>query len=238
QTHELVRRVNAETWIHAVPHLTCVCHSQREIDQILDDYAQINIGAIMALGGDPPGNGAADCRPEFPHAIDLVRAISAFNASGRHPSPDGFGIGVAGFPEGHPATPNRKQEMDYLKEKVDAGADYICTQLFFDNRDFLDFRDRCVLAGITIPIVAGVMPIANRGNYERIPSLALGARYPAALIRRFDGMEGDDEVENAGIEWAIDQCAGLVREGVNGIHLYTLNKFRVVKTIWDAIDPR
>ena len=112
----------------------------------------------------------------FQHAAELVRFIRRWNERGDHPDGQGFGIGVAGFPEGHPGTPNRLEELDYLKAKVDAGADYICTQLFFDNRDFYDFRERCELAGIRVPIIAGIMPITSLGGMKRMAQLALGAR--------------------------------------------------------------
>src|SRR5205085_230754 len=106
---------------------------------------------------------------------DLVKFIRKFNESGAHPDRRGFGIGVAGFPEGHPATPNRLLEMDHLKAKVGAGADYIVTQLFFDNRDFYDFRERCALADIHVPIIAGIMPIISVSGLKRIAELAGGA---------------------------------------------------------------
>ena len=112
----------------------------------------------------------------FQHAAVLVSFIKKFNeTAGLHPDTRGFGIGVAGFPEGHPGTPNRMLEMDYLKAKVDAGADYIVTQLFFDNRDFYDFRERWELAGIHVPVIAGLMPVTSLPNYKRIPELTLGA---------------------------------------------------------------
>src|SRR4030095_12408361 len=108
----------------------------------------------------------------FQHATDLVRYIRVFNERGLHPEARGFGVGVAGFPEGHPATPNRLVEMDHLKAKVDAGADYICTQLFFDNRDFYDFRERCELSGINVPILAGIMPVTSLEGMRRMAELA------------------------------------------------------------------
>jgi methylenetetrahydrofolate reductase (NADPH) len=145
------------------------------------------------------------------------------------------GSGVAGFPEGHPATPNRRLELEYLRNKVDAGADYICTQLFFDNHDFLDFRDRCAAARIHVPIIAGIMPIMSLSNYERIPDLALGSRYPAALMRRMDGAASDGEICSIGVEWAIDQVRDLLENGVHGVHYYTLNKFEPVRDIWRAV---
>ena len=143
-----------------------------------------------------------------------------------HPGADprGFGIGVAGFPEGHPSTPNRLREMDYLKAKVDAGADYICTQLFFDNHDFYDFRERCVLAGINVPIVAGIMPITSAGGMTRMAELALGAHYPAKLLRAIQRCGNDPEaVKRVGVHWATEQCRDLLDHDVRGLHFYTLN---------------
>ena len=148
-THDLVVRIKTTTDLEPIPHLTCVLHEEAEILEILERYAEAGVENIMALGGDPPQDRASydPSGDEFQHAADLVRCIRRFNDGGGHPGPHGFGIGVAGFPEGHPATPNRLHEMDHLKAKVEAGADYICTQLFFDNRDFYDFCERCELAG-------------------------------------------------------------------------------------------
>ncbi|HEY2910545.1 MAG TPA: methylenetetrahydrofolate reductase, partial [Gemmataceae bacterium] len=146
RTHDLVVRIQKETDLVAVSHLTCVCHSLDEMTAILDRYAVSGIKNILALSGDPPKTiaGYDRQRDAFQYAAQLVGFVrSRKNAPDRR----GFGIGVAGFPEGHPGCPNRLREMDLLKAKVDAGADYICTQLFFDNRDFYDFRERCDLAG-------------------------------------------------------------------------------------------
>src|ERR1044072_6075775 len=179
-THDLVERIQRTTKLDPIPHLTCVCHNEREIEEILLRYAKSAIGNILALGGDRPLGMAYDkSQDSFQHAIDLVTFIRRFNESGVHPDRRGFGIGVAGFPEGHPATPNRLVEMDHLKTKVDAGADYMVTQLFFDNRDFYDFRERCALAGIHIPIIAGIMPVTSTSGCKRIAELAGGARLPA-----------------------------------------------------------
>ncbi|MEO0445004.1 MAG: methylenetetrahydrofolate reductase, partial [Verrucomicrobiota bacterium] len=148
-------------------------------------------------------------------------------------------IGVAGFPEGHPATPNRMLEMDYLKAKVDAGADYICTQLFFDNHDFYDFRERCNLAGITIPIVAGIMPITSVGGMRRMADLAAGSRFPAKLLRAL-GRAGDEKeaVERVGIHYATEQCSDLLDHDVAGIHFYTLNKSHATREIYRSLGLR
>ncbi len=237
-THELVLRLKTETSLDPIPHLTCVCHSEKEIESILVDYANVGVDNILALGGDPPRDRVDYDRSAdaFPHAADLVRFIRGFNEAGRHSGGRGFGIGVAGFPEGHPATPNRLLEMDYLKAKVDAGADYICTQLFFDNHDFLDFRDRCRLAGIEVPIIAGIMPVTTEKGMLRMAELAAGARYPARLLRAIQRCGGDAEaVARVGVHYATEQCARLLDEEVDGIHFYTLNQSRATREIYASL---
>ncbi len=237
-THDLVVRIKHTTSIPPVPHLTCVGHSEQEVEDILRRYAEAGVTNILALRGDPPRD-----RPDydwsegdFRYAADLVAFIRKFNESGAHPDPRGFGIGVAGFPEGHPTTPNRVDELDFLKAKVDAGADYICTQLFFDNHDFFDFRDRCDLAGIDVPIIAGVMPVTSLSGMKRMAELAAGARYPAKLLRALErGKSSPDAVERVGIHYAAEQCAGLMDEGVDGIHFYTLNKSHATREIYHSL---
>jgi methylenetetrahydrofolate reductase (NADPH) len=237
-THDLVVRIKARTSVETVPHLTCVCHGAREVEEILARYAAAGVSNILALGGDPPREeaGCDHARDTFPHAADLVRFIRRFNESGRHPDPRGFGIGVAGFPEGHPETPNRLLEMEYLKAKVDAGADYICTQLFFDNRDFYDFRDRSELAGIRVPIVAGIMPVLSVQGMKRMAQLALGARFPAPLVRALARAGNDpDAVRRVGTHWATEQCRDLLDHRVAGIHFYTLNRSDATRQIYRTL---
>jgi methylenetetrahydrofolate reductase (NADH) len=236
-THDLVERIQNTTKLDPIPHLTCVCHNEEEIEAILLRYAKSAIGNILALGGDRPAGVAYDkSRDSFQHAIDLVKFIRRFNESGAHPDRRGFGIGIAGFAEGHPATPNRLIEMDYFKAKVDAGADYIITQLFFDNRDFLDFRDRCALAGIHIPIIAGIMPITSIGGLQRMAELAGGTRFPAKLLRALERCQSDPEmVRRVGIQYALEQCHDLLESGVAGIHFYTLNRSDATRVIVDSL---
>lgn len=240
-THQLVVRIKTETALPAISHLTCVCHTEDEIRGILVRYADKGIDNILALGGDPPKD-RMDWdrgRDGFRYAGELVAFIQKFNASGLHPNPKGFGIGVAAYAEGHPATPNRLLEMDYLKAKVDAGADYICTQLFFNNADFYDFRDRCSLAGINIPIVAGIMPVLSEKGLKRMAELAAGMRYPAPLLRAIARCNGDAEaVERVGIHWATEQCRDLLDHGVRGIHFYTLNKSDATRRIFSSLGLR
>jgi methylenetetrahydrofolate reductase (NADPH) len=234
-THDLVVRIQQTTSIPPVPHLTCVGHSAAEVQAILQRYAAAGVTNILALRGDPPQDPSASGghTGEFHYAAELVRFIRQFNESGSHPDPRGFGIGVAGFPEGHPSTPNRMLELDFLKAKVDQGADYICTQLFFDNHDFFDFRDRCRLAGIHVPIIAGVMPVTSLNGMKRMAELAGGARYPARLIRALNRANHSPEaVERVGIHYAAEQCADLLNQEVDGIHFYTLNKSRATREIY------
>ena len=236
-THDLVERIQHTTKLDPIPHLTCVCHNEEEVEEILLRYARSRIGNILALGGDRPRDIAYDkSRDSFQHAIDLVKFVRRFNESGAHPEPRGFGIGVAGFPEGHPATPNRLVEMDHFKAKVEAGADYIVTQLFFDNRDFYDFRERCTLAGINIPIIAGIMPVTSMSGFKRMAELAAGSRFPAKLIRALQRCENDPEmVKRVGVHFALEQCHDLLDNTVAGIHFYTLNRSDATRVIFDSL---
>ncbi|HSH14231.1 MAG TPA: methylenetetrahydrofolate reductase, partial [Desulfurivibrionaceae bacterium] len=180
------------------------------------------------LRGDQPR--ATTDRQEpggFTHAADLVAFIKELFPE--------MCVGVAGFPEGHPETPNRLAEIDFLKAKVDAGADYIVTQLFFDNRDFYDFCERCELAGIRVPILAGIMPITTRQGMTRMAELAGGARLPARLLKAVARARDDDFVENVGIHWATEQVRDLLDHKVRGVHFYTLNSSRATLKIYDAL---
>jgi methylenetetrahydrofolate reductase (NADPH) len=228
-THDLVIRLRQTTSLDPIPHLTCVGHSEQDIDEILHRYAAAGVSNLLALRGDfPAGSGAYT--GAFGRAAELVRAIRRFK---HHPDARGFGVGVAGFPEGHPATPNRLLEMDHLKAKVEAGADYICTQLFFDNRDFFDFRERCELAGIRIPIIAGIMPVTSLAGMQRMAKMAGGARFPARLLKALERANGDEEtVQRIGIHCATEQCADLLHQGVAGIHFYTLNQSAATQSIY------
>jgi methylenetetrahydrofolate reductase (NADPH) len=228
-THDLVLRIREETSLTVVSHLTCVGSAQTEILEILKRYHDKGIKNIMALRGDPPvGQHCFErCPGGFGHAAELVSFIK-----GNFPN---FGIGVAGYPDGHPETPNRLKELDYLKEKVDAGADYICTQLFFENRDFYDFCERCALAHIHVPIIAGIMPITSTKGMLRMAELAAGTKFPARLLKAVYRAQDDKYVENVGIHWATEQVRDLIDNGVRGIHFYTLNQSTATLKIYDAL---
>ncbi len=227
-THDLVVRLHHETNLSIVSHLTCVGSSREEIFQILQRYDEHSIQNIMALRGDSPKEEPGyRSEQNFRYAVELVAFIKKYFPH--------MGIGVAGFPEGHPDTPNRLKEIEHLKAKVDAGADYICTQLFFDNRDFHDYCERCELAGVHIPIVAGIMPISSLKSMKRMGELALGARFPGKLLRALTNATDDSQAEKIGINWATEQVLDLLDHKVPGVHLYTLNKSKASLQIYDAL---
>jgi methylenetetrahydrofolate reductase (NADPH) len=237
-THDLVVKLRTTTTLDPIPHLTGVCHDSGEIERVLERYAAAGIGNILALRGDVPRDLPAGQQAwkDFRYAADVVRTIRKFNDRRLHPHPKGFGIGVAGYPEGHAETPNRLLELDHLKAKVDAGADFIITQLFFDNRDFYDFRSRCELAGIRVPIIAGIMPITSAQGMKRMAELALGARYPAPLQRAILRAGSDaDAVRRVGVHWATEQCRDLLDHNVAGLHLYTLNRSTATREIYQSL---
>ena len=240
-TNDLVVRLRDQTNLNPMPHLTCLGHSEAQVHAILERYARHSISNILALRGDPPANQRDYDRAaaSFKRAGELVSLLRRFNDSGGHPDRNGFGVGIAGFPEGHPETPNRLLELDHLKAKVDAGADFIITQMFFDNRDFYDFRDRCRLAGIDIPILAGIMPITSLPGMRKMAELALGSRFPASLIRAINRTGGDpDAVRRVGVHWATEQCRDLLDHDVSGIHFYTLNRSKATQDIYATLGVR
>jgi methylenetetrahydrofolate reductase (NADH) len=226
-THDLVVKLSNENDIPVVSHLTCSGSTKDEIDSILKRYEGCGIENIMALRGDPP-SGMGSFVPEtngFRYATELVEFIKS-----TYPN---MGIGVAGYSEGHPETPNRLKEIEFLKAKVDAGAEYICTQLFYDNHDFYDFRERCIVSGINVPIIAGIMPITSFKNMKRMSDLALGAHVPGKLLKALVRTTTQKQVENVGTHWASEQVRDLIDNGVKGIHFYTLNRSSATLKIYE-----
>ena len=222
-THDLVKRISDETDISVAAHLTCVNSSKDDIKKIIEDYQEIGIQNILALRGDLPADSGTKDSGDFAHAADLILFI-------KENAPE-MGIGAACFPEGHPATPNRLKEMDYLKQKVDAGVDYLVSQLFFDNRDFYDFSERAELAGVDVPIIAGIMPVSSYKGMQRMAELALGARFPSSLLRAVKRGEESGMIDDVGVQWAAEQIRDLLDKGVSGVHLYTLNNSLASKKI-------
>ena len=249
RSFRLISEMNRISPTPMVAHLTCFGHSRLEITEIISRYEEAGVQNILALLGDSPLVGKPPAgqkvvqsggregrqktepgiRHDFLYAKDLVTFISCERPA--------IGVGVAGFPEGHHCSLNRIKEIEFLKEKVDAGADYIVTQLFFDNRDYVDFVRRCRLAGITVPIIPGIMPILSRSNMLRMADLAPRCRFPADLLGRIEACRDDREVAGMGIEWAIMQAKELIRGGVPGLHIYTLNRFSAGLEIARCLEP-
>jgi len=221
-TRERTAQVSAllkdELGFTVMPHLTCVGHSRAELHAIADRLHAGGFRNIMTLRGDPPkGETAFTPAPDgLRYARDLVALLKA-----RHPD---FCLGVAGYPEKHPEAPSLDADLAHLKHKVDAGAAFITTQLFFDNAVYLRFVEKCRAAGITVPIVPGIMPVLSLKQIQRFTALC-GAVLPAKLLARLEAA-GDqpDIVETLGIDWALAQIRDLLANGAPGYHLYILNR--------------
>jgi methylenetetrahydrofolate reductase (NADPH) len=218
KTLMIVDRIQREHGLTAVAHLTCVCATRDQIRELLDKIRALGVRNVLALRGDPPGGGEFQVTPGgFEFSSQLVRFIREQND---------LCIGVAGFPEGHIACQEGKHaDWRHLKEKIDAGADLVLTQLFFDNTDFLEFRDHLTRKlGVTVPIVPGIVSILSATQIKRFTAMC-GAHIPASLSTRLDALGDDDAaVAEFGIEYATRQCEELLRAGAPGIHFYTLNK--------------
>jgi methylenetetrahydrofolate reductase (NADPH) len=201
-----------------MPHLTCVGHSIAELSALADRLHTSGFRNIMALRGDPP-KGATTFSAHadgLSHASDLVALLKS-----RHPD---FCLGVAGYPEKHPEAPSLDVDLTHLRRKVDAGADFITTQLFFDNTVYYRFVEKCRAAGITIPIIPGIMPVLSLKQIQRFTAMC-GATLPRQLITRLEvAAEDTDVVETMGIDWALTQIRGLLANGAPGYHLYVLNR--------------
>lgn len=218
KTLMIVDRIQRQHGLTALAHLTCVNHTREQVAELLEKIRALGCRNILALRGDPPGGGDFVPTPGgFEYSSQLVKFIRERN---------GFSIGVAGFPEGHVACPAGKlADWRHLREKIEAGADFVLTQLFFDNADFFEFRDHLTAKlGVNVPLVPGVIAILSATQIKRFTQLC-GARIPAALAARLDELAADDAAASEfGIEYATKQCEELLRAGVPGLHFYTLNK--------------
>ncbi|HOX55871.1 MAG TPA: methylenetetrahydrofolate reductase [NAD(P)H] [Candidatus Paceibacterota bacterium] len=235
KTLMIVDRIQGQHELTAVAHLTCVSATKEQLQDLLAQIRALGVRNLLALRGDPPGGG--EFQPVsggFQFASQLVRFIR---------EQGDFSIGVAGFPEGHLACREGKlADWQHLKNKVEAGADFVLTQLFFDNADFLQFRDHLTRRlGVNVPIVPGIVSILSAAQIKRFTAMC-GARIPAPLAAELEALGDDDSaVAQYGIEYATRQCQELLREGVPGIHFYTLNKsaatVRILKNLGLAPQP-
>jgi len=217
--------LKSEFGFTVMPHLTCVAHSRAELAALADGIHAAGFRNVMALRGDPP-QGASDFRPAadgLRHAEELVVLLR-----GRHPD---FCLGVAGYPEKHPEAASPESDLENLRRKVGAGAAFVTTQLFFDNGVYHRFVSRCRAAGITVPIVPGIMPVLSLKQIQRFTTMC-GASLPAQLVRRLEAA-GDhpDVAESIGIDWALAQIRELLAQGAPGYHLYILNRARSALTL-------
>jgi methylenetetrahydrofolate reductase (NADPH) len=229
KTLMIVDRIQKQHGLTTVAHLTCVCSTKDEIRDLLKQIRAVGVKNVLALRGDPPGGGEFKMTPGgFEFSNQLVKFIR---------EQEGFSIGVAGFPEGHIACKEGKYvDWQHLKMKIDAGADFVLTQLFFDNADFYEFRDHLAKKlGVTVPLVPGIVPILSATQIKKFTAMC-GARIPEKLAAKLDTIGTDDAAATEfGVEYATQQCEDLLRNEAPGIHFYTLNKapstVKVVKNL-------
>lgn len=232
RTLDLVSRIKERTGIEAMAHLTCGGHTKDELAQVLDRLAKARIDNVLALRGDPPRGQTSFERAEggLEFANELVGFIRDRGLD--------FGVGCAGYPEGHLETASRQADLEHLKAKVDAGCDFVITQLFFDNAFYFDFVERARHLGINVPIVPGIMPITNYEQIQRFTRMC-GATIPMRLDLELQRVKDDAQaVMQLGVAHATIQCLELLQRGVPGIHFYTLNKSPASRMIVSALRAR
>ena len=222
-TRKVVMRIKGETSLTPMPHLTCVEQSQKDLDNILKEYKKQGVENILALRGDPPkGTDKFVAHPEgYCYAIDLVRLVVMVG---------GYSIGVAVYPEGHSEAPDLETDIYYTKQKIDAGADFAITQMFFDNRFFYNFMERAEKAGISIPIIPGIMPITDIEKIKKFSQMT-GATLPKSIVGPMEKAATPEEARKLGMEFATRQCEDLRQNGVKYFHFYTMNQSRAVTEI-------
>jgi methylenetetrahydrofolate reductase (NADPH) len=232
RTVELVTRIKQNTGIEAMAHLTCVGHRREELREVLQKLKEAKLDNVLPLRGDPP-QGQKEFVPApggFRYASELVNFIREEDFN--------FCLGGACYPEGHPETSSRDDDMRHLKAKVDAGLDFLITQLFFDNAFYFDFVERARRAGINVPIVPGIMPITNFEQVHRFTRMC-GATVPMRLGLQLERVKDQPEsLVQLGVAHATVQCMELLSRGVPGIHFYTLNKSPATRMIVSALRAR
>jgi len=228
KTVDLVKRIKHEIGLESMAHLTCVGSTSDEIAEILDDLRDGGVENVLPLRGDAP-RGETEFKPTsggFRYASELVGFI--------RPRYD-FCLAAACYPEKHPEAASAETDLEALKRKVDAGADLLITQLFFDNEDFFRFRDRVVAAGIDVPILAGIMPIRSVKQVKRFTGMC-GAGIPSELLAKIEAVEDDlSAVQQIGMYHSSRQCEDLLKQGVAGLHFYTLNRSTATRAIFQEI---
>jgi len=230
-TLKIVSKIKNEIGIEAASHLTCVAHTPQEIEELLGMLQENNIENIVALRGDRPQDAQNSLGSEqLKHGSDLVKLIR------QHPDyKDKFSLAVAGYPECHMECRDKVKDLEHLKMKVDAGADVIITQLFFMNESFFDFTERARKAGISIPIIPGIMPVTNGNQIQKFSAMC-GTIIPEEMRKKIESLgEDTEEVTAYGIDFATKQCQELLDAGTPGIHFYTLNKSHATRSIYQNL---
>lgn len=234
KTLDIVARVRRETGLPVATHLTCVGRTADELQQYLSKALERGVENVVALRGDPPKGEETFVATTggFRYANELVGFI-------REKYDRQFGIAVAGYPETHIEAPSPEADLENLVRKVNAGADVVVTQLFYDNRDFFAFRDRCRVAGITVPIVPGLLPVTNFAQIQRITSLC-GAKLPVEFVAELESAGDDEQAQfEVGVRFATRQMQELIDHGVPGVHLYVLNKSEAASQVLQSVSlPR
>ena len=229
RTQEYAQLLRENYHFDVVAHLTCVGSSKEELREIVQSYHKSGLRNILALRGDPP-KGQPDFKPHpqgCAYANELVELIRETGLD--------FCIGVAGYPEKHPQAATMEDDIRNLKRKVDAGASFITTQLFFDNRCYFEFIGKCRAAGITVPILPGLMPSLSLDQVVRLGKMN-GSAVPAELERRMKAVEGDENASRAvGVEWTCEQVRDLFSHGVNALHLYIMNRSESALAVVDRL---
>jgi methylenetetrahydrofolate reductase (NADPH) len=227
RTLEVTLKIKEQFGLEAMAHFTCVGQRRKDIESVLENFARHGIENVLALRGDRPVGQPEPTEgwfPDFKNAVHLIRHI-------RQRFGNTFSIGCAGYPEKHPEAPDGPTDLRRLKEKVDAGADFIITQLYFSNRDFFHFVERCRKSGITVPIIAGIMPVTNVAQIKKFTAMC-GAVIPEKMLAELTPIAEDpDAVVRFGVDWATRQCGELLDAKVDGLHFYTLNKSRATRQI-------
>jgi methylenetetrahydrofolate reductase (NADPH) len=231
-TLEIVKHLRHEAGLEVMCHLTVVNQPKAQVHGVLEFLRDNDVENIIALAGDPPaGSAERDWTPHpdgYHHSLELVRDALAL-------APDWFSVAVAGFPEVHPRAVSRESDLRYLKEKVDAGADAVVTQLFYDNDDYIRYVEEVRAAGVKVPVVPGMMLIQSAAQCRRIAAMC-ASKIPRRLDEMLAKVEDDDEAAvQLGIEYTTEQCQGLLEFGVPGFHFYSLNKSRSVVAVFDNL---
>ncbi|HTA77785.1 MAG TPA: methylenetetrahydrofolate reductase [NAD(P)H] [bacterium] len=227
-TYDIAIRLK-ETGILPLVHFTCVGHSRFEIKELLNKLKTAGIENLLALRGDPPKGETAfvPAADGFRYADQLVQFIRSERYD--------FCLGVAGYPEGHTEAISKEEDIQNLKRKVQSGGDFVVTQLFFDNQDYFQFVQKVRAVGVSAPIQPGIWILTDYVQIEKICHLS-GAKYPNALKEKIEPIKGDkDQVARAGVEYAIDQCADLLRNGAPGVHFYVMNKSQFVQQVVEGL---